>query len=369
MDSVNQMLGELAGLVWGPPLIVWCVGSGLYFLILSRGVQVRYFAHAVQVVLGKFDNADDPGAINHFQALSTALSATIGLGNIAGVAWAITTGGPGAMVWMWLIGAIGMGTKFFTCTLAVKYRRIDETGQVHGGPMYYIEQGLGKAWKPLAVAFALFVMAATFGGGNMFQSNQAAVALDHYFGVPKWVSGLALAVLVALVIIGGIKRIGNVASRIVPFMCLLYIAGALVIIVMHISMLPDLFVLIFKDAFTGQAVAGGAIGAVIQQGVRRGVFSNEAGLGSAPIAHAAAKTEEPIREGFVAMLGPFIDTLVVCTMTALVITISGIYADGDFIARAAENSDLKGVIVTAEAFNQSIPGFGKFLVTAAVSLF
>lgn len=273
------------------------------------------------------------------------------------------------MVWMWLIGALGMCTKFFTCTLAVKYRYTDPEGNVHGGPMYYIEQGLGTAWKPLAVAFAVFVMAASFGGGNMFQSNQAAVALDYYFDIPKWISGLVLAVLVGMVIIGGIRRIGTVAAKIVPFMCVIYILGALVVILMHFRELPGLFALIFRDAFTGHAVAGGALGVVIQEGVRRAVFSNEAGMGSAAIAHAAVKTDQPIREGLVAMLGPMIDTLIVCTMTALVITIAGAYADSSLLEQARANSDMKGVIVTAMAFDRNLPGFGRYIVTAAVVLF
>lgn len=352
----------MVGYVWGLPLVIVLVGAGLLFTFTLGGIQFRSFFHAIDVVRGKYDNPDDPGEITHFQALCTALSATVGLGNIAGVAVAIKMGGPGAMVWMIITGIVGMATKYTECSLAVMYRRIDDKGVVHGGPMYYIELGLGKAWKPLAIFFAFAAIASSFGAANMFQTNQVASILGSSFGVPHAATGLVLAVMTGVVIIGGIKRIAHVTSFLVPLMAVVYIAGALFVIFANIGQVPAVIANIFESAFSGTAAVGGfagaAIRAVIVQGVRRACFSNEAGLGSAPIAHSAASTSEPIREGAVALLGPFIDTVVICSMTALVILISG-----------AWTTDANGVELTAIAFDSAIPGFGKFFVPLAVFLF
>ncbi len=364
MESVSGFLSFLVGWAWGPPLIVLLIVAGLFFSFRNKAIQFRGFAHAVRVISGKYDDPGDPGAINHFQALSAALSATVGLGNIAGVAVAVGLGGPGAVFWMWVMGLVGMATKFTTCTLAVMYREVDGEN-VRGGPMYYIERGLGPSWRPVGLLFAFFGAVASFGGGNMFQSNQVAEALDYYFGVPGGLTGAALAVGVGLVIIGGIKRIGRVAGVLTPFMCALYVAGALVVMLLHLGELPRLFALIFKNAFTGDAALGAGVGTVILWGVKRAVFSNEAGIGSAPIAHAAAKTTEPVREGLVAMLGPFIDTVVVCTATAMVILISGEYLNYSEYA----GQSMKGVMLTGIAFDASLPHFGRYIVTLGVVLF
>ncbi|MBA7659113.1 Amino-acid carrier protein AlsT [subsurface metagenome] len=367
--KIDEILEVCVGYVWGMPLVVFIVGSGFYFLIRSVGLPFRMLPHAVGVLSGKYSKDEHPGVLSHFQALAAALGGTVGLGNIAGVAWAIVTGGPGAMVWMWLIGVVGMATRFFTCTLAVSFRKQLSDGTIAAGPMHVIDQALSSRWRFLAVCFSFFVLIASFGGGNMFQSNQIGVAMNYYFGIPKWIVGLVLSIVVGLVVIGGIRRIGVVAAKLVPSMCLLYVLGSFVVIALHISEIPRLLALIFHDAFTGSAVAGGVVGAVIKQGVRRAVFSSESGLGSAPIAHGTAKTDQPVRHGLVSMLDPLIDTLIVCTATALVVTISGIYENSELVTQAAKNSDLKGIIVTTEAFNQSIPGFGKYFVSIAVFVF
>ncbi|WKZ56723.1 MAG: sodium:alanine symporter family protein [Bdellovibrionota bacterium] len=363
---MNAWLEAAVGYVWGLPLVVALALTGLYVSLRMTGfrnfVQIWGFRHALDVVRGKYTHPDDPGQLSHFQALCTALSATVGLGNIAGVAVAIHLGGPGATFWMILTGLIGMATKFTECSLAVKYRRIDEKGVVHGGPMYYIERGLGQAWKPLAVFFAFAVIMGSFGGANMFQANQVASIMFDHFGIPKLATGIILGVATGLVIVGGIKRIGTVTGKLVPFMAAIYIGGALLILAMHIDLLPVLLWQIVHDAFTGTAAVGGFAGIAVQQGiiqgVRRASFSNEAGMGSAPIAHATATTKEPIREGVVALLEPFIDTVVICTMTALVILISGVWTEGS-----------TGVKLSADAFNHGIPGFGTWFIPIAVFLF
>lgn len=362
VDSIESLLGTLVGYVWGLPMVVLLVGTGLYLSQLLKGVQFFGFKHALDVVQGKFDRKGDPGEISHFQALCTALSATVGLGNIAGVAVAIHLGGPGAMFWMIVTGLVGMATKFAECSLAVKYRKVDAQGVVHGGPMYYIEKGLGHKFKPLAVFFAFACMIASFGAANMFQTNQMAAILNTNFQIPQYVSGLVISVLTAVVIIGGIKRIGKVTSILVPVMAAIYIIGCLVVIFSNISLLPGVLLQVIEDAFTGTAAVGGFAGIAVQQvliqGVRRACFSNEAGLGSAPIAHSAAATDQPIREGVIALLEPFIDTVVICSMTALVILMSG-----------AWHQDANGVELTAIAFDSAIPGFGLYFVPVAVFLF
>ena len=344
MSGFGELMHWMNGIVWGPVMIVLLVGTGLYLTLRLRLAQVRYFGHSVRCISGRFDRPEDAGEVTHFQALAAALSATIGTGNIAGVATAIALGGPGAVFWMWVTALVGMATKLTSCSLAVRHRVIDADGRAAGGPMYFLSQGLGQGW--LGVLFALFAGLASLGIGCAVQSNSVVDGLVRLLpaawvgpsiptAVPliggtvalKVLAGLVLAVLVALVVIGGITRIGKVAARLVPFMCVFYIAGALVILLRNAGALPGAFAQIFQYAFAPVAVGGGFVGVVIQQtiqkGVARGVFSNESGLGSAPIAHAAAKTNEMAREGMVAMLGPFIDTIVVCSMTALVIIVTG----------------------------------------------
>jgi len=360
-----------------PLLVVLLLGTGIYVSIRYRFIQFRQFKHGVNIIRGIYDNPDDTGDINHFQALSSALSATIGIGNIAGVATAIHYGGPGALFWMWLTAIFGMALKYSEATLAVKYRKINPDGSVSGGPMYYILYGLGQSWKPLAVAFAFFAVVSSFGSGNMIQSFTVTDQLKSEFGIPRVISGLVMATLVALVIIGGIKRIGKVTSKLTPFMALFYFLGALIILFYHFTDLPRTFATIFREAFVPRAsitgVAGGGFLVFLNTmlwGVKRGLFSNEAGQGSAPIAHAAAKTNEPAREGAVAMLGPFVDTIVICTMTGLVITVTGAYTVKD-----AAGNLLNGSPLTTWAFRHGLEGLpllghlGGNIVTLAVVLF
>jgi AGCS family alanine or glycine:cation symporter len=344
LETFSHWMQVMNGIVWGPPMILLLIGTGLFLTIRLRGIQVRRFKHAVECISGKYDDPEEQGDVSHFQALCAALSATIGTGNIAGVATAIALGGPGAVFWMWVTALFGMATKFTCCSLALRYRVIHKDGSASGGPMYYLERGLKQRW--LGVTFALFAGVASLGIGCAVQSNSVVDGLltvvpagwqDAAFaaGIPllggrpviKLVLGVVLAFLVGVVIIGGIRRIAVVAERIVPVMCIGYTLAALVVLFMNVREIPAAFAQIFRYAFSPIAAGGGFMGIVvartIQKGVARGIFSNEAGLGSAPIAHAAAKTREMIREGFVAMLGPFIDTIVICTMTALVIIISG----------------------------------------------
>ena len=346
--SILKGLEDISNWLWGFPLLYLLIGGGLYFTIYSRFVPFFYLRHSIQILRGKYNNANDPGEINHFQALCSALSGTVGMGNITGVAVAIVQGGPGALFWMWICALLGMATKFFTCSLAVMYRGTDQTGQVQGGPMYFITEGLGKKWKPLAMAFCFFGL---FGCLPMFQSNQlTAIVSEMFFKPNDWfvdssqnvtltgqgLFGLLLAIFVGVVILGGIQRIGKVAATLVPFMVILYGGCALIIIIMHASQIPEAFRLIITDAFTGQAVTGGVLGSVISIGVRRAAFSNEAGMGTEAMAHGAAKTKEPIREGLVAMLGPMIDTLIVCTITGLVIINTGVWEQGVTINRISK---------------------------------
>lgn len=320
--------------VWGFPeklpwLVALLLAVGFYVTLRLVFIQVRQLGHAIRVVLGRYDDPNDPGDVNHFQALSTALSATVGIGNIAGVATAIHYGGPGAVFWMWVTAFFGMGLKFAECTLSLHYRTFDEKGDAAGGPMYYIERGLGKSWKPLAMFFAFCAIISSFGGGNMNQANTVAVSASSDFGAATWIVGIILAIVVGGVILGGIRSIAKVASALAPSMAALYVLAALVILSLHASDIPGAFGTIFSEAFNPKAGVGGSIAGTLSLtllwGVKRGLFSNEAGQGSAPIAHAAAKTDEPVREGAVAMLGPLIDTLIICTMTALVIVSTGVY--------------------------------------------
>jgi AGCS family alanine or glycine:cation symporter len=319
----EELLGIATTFVWQKIVVILCLISGLYFTLRFKFIQLTTIPHAIELCKGKFDDPNEKGQITHFQALTAALSATIGLGNIAGVAIAIAFGGPGAIFWIWIIGFFGMATKFVECTLGTHYRIENKDGEMRGGAMYYITKGLGNNWKPLATFFGVAIAIAAFGAGGMFQSNQAASALFFNYGIPTWVTGLVLLILGLLVIIGGITRIGKVTSKVIPIMCVVYVCGALLICLMNFDKLGTFFSIILSDAFTGKAAASGSLMTVIMTGVRRAIFSNEAGLGSAPIAHAAVKTNYPIREGFVASIGPFVDTIIVCTATAAVIIMAG----------------------------------------------
>lgn len=370
VDLLEGWASAYSSFMWGFPLLILLVGGGLYFLILSKFLPFRYFGHAISVLRGKYDDPDDPGQINHFEALTTALAATVGMGNIAGVAVAISIGGPGAVFWMWVSGVIGMATKFFTCTLAILYRGKDSAGELQGGPMYFITEGLGKAWRPMAVVFSL---AGLIGALPAFNVNQLTQAVRDILLIPNGVAtgltsdlitGLVLVVLASVVILGGLKRISKAASRLVPSMVVLYFFSVLVILVINIQELPHYLLLIITDAFAatnykGDPMLGGVIGALIITGIKRGAFSNEAGIGTAPMAHGAARTAEPVREGLVAMLGPFIDTLVVCTLTALAILVTGVW----------QGSASNGVTLTANAFQSAMPGFGPYLLLVCICIF
>ncbi len=360
MDALTNFMATFVGYAWGLPLIVLLIGGGLFLTVLSGLKPLVRVAHAIRILSGKYDKNQDPGQISHFQALSTALAATVGVGNIGGVAIAIQQGGAGAVFWMWLAAVVGMTTKFFSCTLSQLYRKPDELGVVQGGPMISIEVGLGTRWKPLAIMFATFGM---IGCLPMFQTNQLASIMKTQLGVdPLWTS-IAATVFVAIVAAGGIERIGRFTARLVPAMCVLYLGLSLLLISTQLGAVPDIFVRIFTEAFTGQAAAGGAAGIafreVLKVGVKRAAFSNEAGLGTAPLAHGAAKTNEPVREGLVAMLGPFIDTIVVCTLTALVI----------LLAAPAASEGLVGVSLTAAAFEAALGSWSGYLLVLVISMF
>ncbi|RMH75497.1 MAG: amino acid carrier protein, partial [Calditrichaeota bacterium] len=316
MDRVEFWIVKFAEFAWGPWLLVLLLGGGTFLFIFSRLIPFRYFRHSIDIIRGKYDDPEDAGDISHFQALSSALAGTIGMGNIAGVAVAISTGGPGAIFWMWVSAMVGIATKFFTCSLAIMYRGKDSCGHIQGGPMYVVREGLGRKWQPLAYLFSL---AGLVGCLPALQINQLVQIIRDIVGTPaglvdkdpfvfNFISGIVIAVIVAMVIFGGIKRIGEVASRMVPSMVVLYMLSALWIIAVNYQHIAQYLLLIVRDAFTGEAVLGGAVGAVIITGVRRAAFSNEAGIGTEAMAHGAAKTDEPIREGLVAMLGPFVDT-------------------------------------------------------------
>ncbi len=345
-----------------PFVVIWLIMGGLFFTLRLKFINVRGFFHAIKILKGSFSTKNDLGEVNHFQALTTALSATVGLGNIAGVAVAISLGGPGATFWMIMAGFFGMSLKFVECTLGIKYRKVFPDGSVSGGPMYYLSKGLEKKnlkllGRFLAFVYAVLIVLASFGGGNMFQSNQAIAQLINVApGIEKyalWI-GVVLAIIVGLVIIGGIKSIARVTSKVVPFMAAIYFIAAMIIILINYTHIPDVFLLITKSAFTLKSAGGGIIGVMIV-GFQRGAFSNEAGIGSASIAHSAAKTSVPVREGFVALLGPFIDTIVICTMTALIIVFTGVY----------DNSEgLSGAPLTSKAFATVFPWFPYVLVVA-----
>ncbi|CUV10087.1 Sodium/glycine symporter GlyP [hydrothermal vent metagenome] len=353
--------------MWGYPLLILMMGGGVFFTVYSRFTPFRFFRHGIKILLGQYDNSEDPGDLTHFQALSTALASTVGMGNISGVAVAISMGGPGALFWMWISAFVGMSTKFFTCTLSIMFRGKDDQGDVQGGPMYVIETALGKKFKGLAI---LFSAAGLIGCLPLFQANQLTqIIRDEIWQNNGWftdsvltgnlVVGIPVAVLVAVVIFGGIKRIGYVASRLVPLMVSLYLLAGIFIMITNLADIPDLLALIFSDAFSGKAAAGGVIGSVIITGVRRASFSNEAGLGTEAMAHGAAKTREPVREGLVAMLGPFIDTIVVCSITGIVILLSGLW----------QGDETSGVTLTTMAFSQELGSMGKSLLLICVFIF
>ncbi len=361
MQAFEETLNRLSEFIWGPPMLALLLGIGIYLTIGLKAMPWRRLFLAFRL-LWKGRQAADHGDITPFQALMTALSATIGTGNIAGVATAIALGGPGAIFWMWLTALFGMATKYGEAVLAVRFREKDRLGKHVGGPMYYIKNGLGKNWRWLGFLFALFGMLASFGIGNMVQANSVADAVESMFSVPDWATGIVLALLTGVVILGGIQRIAEVAARLVPFMALAYIAGSVTVIGMHVDQLPAALKLIIDNAFNGTAAFGGFAGAslwaAIRFGVARGIFSNEAGLGSAPIAHAAARTEDPVQQGMIAMLGTFIDTIIVCSLTALVIIMSGVWSSGE---NGAELSTL--------AFDAGLPGFGGNVVALGLSVF
>ena len=363
LETLEAVTGQFVGMVWGLPLVLTLCFSGLFFTLYFGFPQLRFFKHAIEIVSGKYSDPNNKGEISSFQALCSALSATVGLGNIAGVAVAISLGGPGAVFWLWVAGFIGMCTKFTEVVLSLKYRDVTDKGTVHGGPMFVIKNALSKKFYPLAWIYAFFVVLSSFGAGNMFQSNQMAAVLKASADVPEWASGLIFCVGAFLILIGGIKRIGQVTEKLVPTMVGIYLAGALWILASHVTDIPAMFAQIFSNAFMGTAAVGGFAGAafkeVIVMGIRRATFSNEAGMGSAAMAHSAAKTT-PIQEGIVALLEPFIDTIVVCSITAIALLLTG--------AWSAEGID-PGSVMTSYAFETVMGPLGKWIVTATVTLF
>ena len=362
MEALMQLNSKLNSIVWGPPFLVLIVGTGVLFTFRTNFMSIAKMGYVLKNTVAKmFQKATSgEGEITPFQALSTALAATVGVGNIAGVATAIAIGGPGAVFWMWLSAIFGMTTKYAEVVLAVHYREKTPDGRFLGGPMYYISKGLNLKW--LATAFAIFGALASFGIGNMTQANSVAAALEASFGINKMISGIVLAILTAIVVLGGLKRLAQVTEKLVPFMCVFYIIASLIILFTNIGKLPEAFGLIFGSAFTGTAAVGGFAGSTLMMaaryGVARGVFSNEAGLGSAPIAHAAATTDHPVKQGLWGIFEVFADTLVVCSMTALTILVSGVWDSG-----------LTGAALTSSAFDKSLPGIGGVLVSIGVLLF
>lgn len=366
MAEIEAALAAFANFMWGPPLVVLLVGGGFFFMVHSRLMHFRYIGHAYDLLRGRYnDQGDDTaGDITHFRALATALAGTIGLGNITGVAVAITVGGPGAVFWMWVTALVGISTKFYTASLAIMYRGRDDSGKLQGGPMYVIREALGRKWLPLAWMFAV---AGMFGTLPVFQINQLVQIVRDVIAIPAGIAtaedhfgfdlalGIALSIILFSIAVGKVKRVSAFAAKAVPTMVIFYFVITGVLLLTNITEIPAMFALIFTDAFTGEAVSGGVLGAVILIGVQRGVFSNEAGLGTESLAHGAAKTSEPTREGLVAMMGPIIDTLIVCTCTALALLVTGVW-EGDAI----------GVTLTSQAYEQVFPGFGAYLVLVMV---
>lgn len=359
METLSNIISVLSGFVWGPWMLVLLVGTGFILTLRLRFMQFYTLPYALKLAFSPArQDRRSAGDISHFQALMTALAATIGTGNIVGVATAVVIGGPGAVLWMWVTALVGMATKYSEAVLAVKYRVLDEKKEMAGGPMYYIERGLG--WKWLAVLFALFGTVASFGIGNLVQVNSVAGAVHDTFGVPNWATGLILACLTALVILGGVKSIGRVTGVLVPFMAAFYVLAGLYIIVTHLGLLPHALGLIFTEAFSAKAGFGALLGTTIRYGVARGVFSNEAGLGSAPIAAAAAKTDHPCRQALVSMTGTFLDTIVVCSITGISLVMANLYPGIDQAQAAA---------LTSRSFDHFLPGLGSLIVTLGLILF
>jgi AGCS family alanine or glycine:cation symporter len=356
MKTVTEWFEILGNWVWGPVMLVLLVGTGLYLTICMRGMQFRLLPRALKLAFSRQKNVGEPGEISPFQALMTAMAGTIGTGNIAGVATAMVLGGPGAIFWMWISAMVGMGTKYAEAYLAVYFRVVDDKGRVSGGPMYYIEHGLKMKW--LAVIFAICGTVAALGTGCSVQSNSVAQVIERSFGLAPWITGVLLSGFTGLVLIGGLKRIAHVVSFVVPIMAIFYVGGGLIIMVSHYELVLPALTLIVQDAFTGQAVAGGAIGAVIRYGIARGVFSNEAGLGTAPIAAASARTTKPSEQGLISMTGTFLDTIIVCSITGIVLVMAGQYGTG-----------VTGAALTANSFELLLPGYGNWVVTIGLIFF
>lgn len=364
--TLNDYLGNISGIVWGPFLLIpLLLGTGIYMTIRLRGLQFRTLGRALRH--GLIDRSDDKAAgdISDYQALTTALAATVGVGNIVGVATALSLGGPGALVWIWITGLLGMVSKYSEAFLAVRFRVTDAAGEQSGGPQYYLRRGIkGPIGKILGIAFAVFAIIASFGIGNMTQANAVAAGLHDTFGLDPWVSGVLMFIIIGAVLLGGIQAIGRITAAFVPLMIVIYVIGGLVVLAMNVEQIPAAVATIFKDAFTGTAATGGFAGAglmmVIQYGVARGIFSNESGMGSAAIAAAAAKTNHPVRQGLVSMTQTFIDTIIVVTITGLVIVITGVWDKG---------ADVAGTM-TADAFSQALPGqWGGTIVSVSVVFF
>lgn len=383
-ESFVEMLGNFA---WGPLMVTMLVGTGLLLTVGTGFIQFRKLGLAFKLLFTSRDKTED-GDISPFSALMTSLAATIGTGNIAGVATAITMGGPGAVFWMWVTASVGGATKYAEAVLAILYRETNEKGERSGGPMFYIKNGMGPGWAWLGGAFAFFGLIACFGPGTLVQSNSVAEVVNSSWGVPHWITGIIISIGVGLVLIGGIQSIGKVSDKVVPFMSLVYIIGALTILFLNYDKIPHAFGMIFSTAFSGHAVQGGVIGTVIRFGVSRGVFSNEAGLGTAAIVHGAACTDDPIKQGLIGSLGSFIDTLIVCTMTALVILVSpfvAIGADGimqlsgsdGLMHSVAAKSELAsqgielltGAALTSSAFKVLLPGPGDLVILFGLIFF
>ncbi|WAC44175.1 sodium:alanine symporter family protein [Pseudomonas sp. SL4(2022)] len=363
MEFINTLVNQLNGVVWGPPMLVMILGTGLFLMLRLKFMPLSKIGAGFKLMWqGRQKGDAESGEISPFQALMTCLAATVGTGNIAGVATAIFLGGPGALFWMWCTALVGMATKYSEVVLAVHYREKDERGEHVGGPMYAIKNGLGKKWLWLGTAFAIFGGFAGFGIGNMVQVNSMAAALHTTFNIPLWVTGVVTMVITGLVILGGIKRIGKVAASLVPFMCVTYIMASIVVLVVHADAIPGAFELIFTHAFSPVAATGGfagaAVMAAIRFGVARGIFSNEAGLGTAGIAQAAGTTNSPVRSGMIGMIGTFIDTIIICSMTGLAIICSGVWTSG-----------ASGAALSAAAFESAMPGVGGYILTIALVIF
>ncbi len=361
METISGLIGQLNSIVWGPAMLVLILGTGLYLMIGLKAMPLHRIGYGFRM-LWQGRKSDEEGDIPPFRALMTSLSATVGTGNIAGVATAIFIGGPGALFWMWCTALVGMATKYAEAVLAVHYRETDANGDHVGGPMFYIKNGLKSHWAWLGTAFAIFGAIAGFGIGNTIQAHSVADAMKSSFEFSTTTTGIVMAVLVALVLLGGIRRIATVASVLVPFMAIGYLLAGLVVLALNASAIPDAIALIIKNAFNPTAATGGFAGAsimlAIQWGVARGIFSNEAGLGSAPIAHAAAKTNSPVRQGSIAMLGTFIDTLIICSITGLVIVVTGVWTSG-----------VDGGPLTVAAFEAALPNAGGYIVTIGLAVF